>query len=521
MRIKPKPRRASVWALLLFGLVMAAVYLLSAAGVFYPSAPHSIIPKSTLLISQLEPATGEEKRLFAEADPLVLQNVVDELLLSSKLSLVNKASRNQHELIDRLAPESEMQRTLLLMLSRRFTQVATVANNDQVEFQNRVLGRLTPSQQAKLAGNMGMDTHNLWQPIPVDILRKLELNGQNPLNSNCTTGNALHVADHGGKYGGFTADIGWVLMNAMYALETGNCIEFSEQWGHGCDEEGREAGWTCVFKPVQPVGLALSVQQVIRMRSSDANTRRMVRRDELYTPARLERHRYPRLAELVSRADRNSPRFRFPETADLLAFRLVFRWMFQPTERVQRMVADIQKQVLQGFVPEEIAGAHLRFGDKLGLRPGPKEAHAEYQVRDFAERLVLYYKERQLAFPKALFVATDDYEACQGLARLLGDSVTVLTSASQEKDRGFSIVEYRERTSSKDRFAASVRLWADMDLLAKTQVFLGSFQSNVGRTVHLMRFDKPANSTISVDPVGARCAHRTNQLSSHNFWYCP
>jgi hypothetical protein len=157
----------------------------------------------------------------------------------------------------------------------------------------------------------------------------------------------------------------------------------------------------------------------------------------------------------------------------------------------------------------------------VGLRPGPREATpGTYEVNDYAVKLRLHYGAR---LPEVLFVASDDYNAAMLLGELLGPAVRVVTTATPSRDKGFSITEYREAWSDQAKFDAAVRLWADMEMLAEAEVFLGTFQSNVDRMVQLMRFDKPANTTLAVDRFGSsRCSPkaRLNQINSHNFWLC-
>jgi len=414
------------------------------------------------------------------------------------------------------------------LLAREISAISRAANDATVtdDVAQRILANLDVWQRGRISAQMGMDTENKWKPLPDWALKHLERDGANPLNRNCST---LFVPDHEGKYGGFTADLGWMLFSMIYAMENGGCAEFPGAWGHGCDEVTGTPGWTCFFKPVQqrefesPTAPSAKPAEVVVLRSKLPEHRKMVRRDHFFA-AEFRGHRYPRLrAEIKSASMKHGQTFDLDWNADLLSWRLAFRWAFRVNDKVRRKLDAIESVALKGFRPEEIAGAHLRFGDKVGLRPGPKEAHLTYQVSDFAERLALYYAERNRKFPKAVFVASDDYNATLELGRLLGPSVTILTSATPERDRGFSIVEYRNTWTDEAKFEAAVRLWADMEILSRTEVVLLSFQSNIGRTVTLMRFDKPANATLNVDPTGPRCSQqaRRDQIRTHNFWLCP
>jgi hypothetical protein len=453
---------------------------------------------------------------------------------ATKLSIVAKARANEVELIKRL--ESDPTKQVILAVLARWKRLEGGANNQpqpqaipepdlsNADIFSRVLSGMTDTQKNRLARDMSMDPENKWKPLPAWALKTLERDGANPMNRNCSK---VYVPDHEGKYGGFTADCGWMIMSAMFSLENGECMEFPDLWGHGCDDGKPTSGWSCFFKPIQqresgqlnPLSLSLPK---FKLKSGSQEHRRMVRRDQLYTET-FKGHRYPLLNRQINELSASGERFDLDRDADLLAWRLAFRWTFRPNDKVRAKLDSIERAVLKGFLPENIAGAHLRFGDKLGLKPGPREAYMVYQVKDFAERLVLYYEKIKQPFPRAIFVATDDYNASQALGKILGNSVTILTSADPVRDQGFSIVEYRQKWTPEIKFDAAVRLWADMEILSRTQVVLLSFQSNIGRTVQLMRFDKPGSTTISVDPTGSRCSaeNRVAQLRTHNFWLCP
>ena len=125
----------------------------------------------------------------------------------------------------------------------------------------------------------------------------------------------------------------------------------------------------------------------------------------------------------------------------------------------------------------------------------------------------------------------------------------IVTTAQKQRDQGFSILEYRNAWTPqvrlfafhtiyssnlllflllKEKFNAAIRLWADMEILAEGEMFLGSLQSNIVRMVLLLRIDKPANTSMIVENNGgvSRCwrnhaKHKMHQIASHNFWYCP
>jgi len=387
------------------------------------------------------------------------------------------------------------------------TQEPTQPANEPRAPQRAVAKALSAQSDAVHFAEMQMDPLNRWVPIPPERLAWLERDGTTPLARECDNATTV-IAFHNAKYGGFTADMGWALMVSMYSAETaGTCPEFSDAWGHGCDAGQKPASWACFFRPIGR-GQGGGAGVVKKLDSGSQPTRRAVRRDALYGRERGSRHRYPRLAALAGPC--------LDAMADLLAWRLVFRWTFRVNDNVRAKIDAIRARIK---LPARYAGAHIRLGDKVGLRPGPREASpGTYEVNDYAVKLRLHYGARM---PEALFVASDDYNAAVLLGELLG--VAVVTSAEPQRDKGFSITEYRTVWTDQQKFDAAVRLWADMEILAGADAFLGTFQSNVDRTVHLMRFDKAANTTLAVDRFGhSRCSARARdvQITSHNFWLC-
>ena len=390
-----------------------------------------------------------------------------------------------------------------------------------------VLPDLPDRADEKHMREMDMDPLKEYRPVDLARLREIESIGfphVTPLNAYCGKNATWLLPDQGHKFGGFTADIGFVMMVAMYAFETKQCVDFQPAWGHGCGSDMEPQNWLCFFRPIQNYPVAhIPRKQTIVIHSDSFRLRTMVRRDDTYLPT-WKGHRYPRLEELMPNA--------IGPTSDLLAWRLVFRWTFRVRDDVAARVLDIKRKVFEGLLgtgeeysPPRYAAAHIRMGDKLGLKAGPKEAKkGTYCVKDFWKKLELYYsKVVREPFPEVLFVATDDYRAVSELLRLVPSTVRIVTTSVPHRDRGFSIVDYRGAMSSAERFDAAVRMWADLELLAEADAWVGSFQSNVARIVQVMRLTKLANSTLAVDRFStSRCTFENRHSGNrNNAWVCP
>jgi hypothetical protein len=134
----------------------------------------------------------------------------------------------------------------------------------------------------------------------------------------------------------------------------------------------------------------------------------------------------------------------------------------------------------------------VRLGDKVG-RGGNAES-AVYPLEVHLRGLACFYAAS--APPPRMFVASDDYAAVTGLRELVGPGVEVLTLGTPA-DTGH-VQKVLNHADGAQRLAAVLRLWADLELLAQGEVFVGNQRSNVWRTVHLMRGDRPASSSLAV-----------------------
>lgn len=295
------------------------------------------------------------------------------------------------------------------------------------------------------------------------------------------------------NFGGFTADMGWILLVARYAITNGVLMTFPPYWGHGCGD-GSQQRWTCFFQPIIPS-------------SCLANAGKKLKERFVYESVPEDRH------DMKLKAIYNSPDRSVLETRnkkiseysgswlrannDAEAMRQVFHWVFRLRDDVREKVDLRKKKILPEGWTNYIA-VHIRWGDKLGFT---EKDHIREGVNapltDYVNVIRCYYAYSKKQIPNRVFIATDDYEAFLRIKELLGPGFIVITSATPT-DKGFSISQYRDDQQNLAKFESGIRLWADLEILSGGAVLVGNYESNVIRMTHLMRIGKQVNTTLSI-----------------------
>ena len=325
------------------------------------------------------------------------------------------------------------------------------------------------------------------------------------------------------KAGGFTADMGWVLMVARYALIHNKAVQFPRYWGHGCAGNASAGGWTCFFQEITPERCLPQRHMRVNLVMSDSTVRERVKLKDRYIDDLdkgadskfLQRNEeIVRLAGEWLRADN-----------DIQTMRQVFHWIFRLQPHTRALV-KLFKQPLVKALRRPYIAMHVRWGDKVGknnFKGEPIEGEM-VPLRVYRDLVYCYYAQHgSNMIPRTLFVATDDYDAVVELKKLMGKDFHVVTTAHPHH-KGFSITDYHTETEAS-KFDKAVSLWGDMELLAGGEVFVGNMQSNIVRIVHLMRMGKPINTTLqlSLATVGNSCCSRNtgSTFIKNCFWTCP
>lgn len=295
------------------------------------------------------------------------------------------------------------------------------------------------------------------------------------------------------SYGGFTADMGWILMISRYALSLDNArMVFPSEWGHG------PHGWTDMF--IEPYRGPCSRR--IEYSNSDRELRQRVKFKDYYTERR-EYELHPNRGVQSYFGMDSDP------VNDLVTMRRLFNYTFrlnpQVTPRVTREVTARMDEL--DDVP--YVGVHIRWGDKIGRGESGDPRESTYIPVSVYSNLIRDFDYRRV------FVATDDYRAVEELRSDLGPDYTVY-SRTAGSAQGFSINRYFR--GERDRLSGTLDLWIDMELMSRGAIFVGNFESNVARMVHLMRRGPSYNvmDTFRGNDQFSCCRNKYQNC----FWFC-
>jgi hypothetical protein len=287
------------------------------------------------------------------------------------------------------------------------------------------------------------------------------------------------------KWGpGLTAVLGILHDYGRFASAQGFAMRLPafESWIYGGDDGPNGTSWNTFFHEITaPECIGSDAEEVPTHRNNNVSA---------WIRDRFEKAPATRNAEIVRLAGLDGV---LGGGNDVQALRILFRWMFRLQPWARARVEALKAPVLAALAGRPYVAVHVRLGDKVG-RGGIGESPL-FPLGAYLRGVDCFYAAT--APPPHMFVASDDYAAITGLRELVGPSVEVL-SLTTANDTGHVQRNFNHAEGGQ-RLADVLRLWADLELLAKGELFVGNQRSNVLRTVHLMRFDRPANSTLSVD----------------------
>jgi hypothetical protein len=199
-----------------------------------------------------------------------------------------------------------------------------------------------------------------------------------------------------------------------------------------------------------------------------------------------------------------------PGDNDVQAMRLLFRWAFRLQLATRARVAAAQAPALTAIAGRPYLAMHVRWGDKVGRGGLGKDGQESelFPLSFYTQAVACFYSAEakdgadEPQPPRLVFVATDDSAAVTELRKLLGVGFEVLTLAT-ESERGHDESVLMHQSSSQ-RLHAVVRLYAELEILARAELFVGNHKSNVRRLVHHMRFDKAPHSSLTVHTFTGR-----------------
>jgi hypothetical protein len=164
----------------------------------------------------------------------------------------------------------------------------------------------------------------------------------------------------------------------------------------------------------------------------------------------------------------------------------------------------IQRKIKSLNLPRHYTALHVRRGDKIGekkawtSKSGQHESE-RYEIADYFAPLKTN-KNITLSEIENVFIMTDDYKVIQEFSAFLlklKSAIQIYTMCNPESD-GHSTID---RLVEKNYFAEDevIELLSEIEIVRKSEYFLGSFKSNLARYVKLIH-DCPDNC-LSVDGI--------------------
>jgi len=156
-------------------------------------------------------------------------------------------------------------------------------------------------------------------------------------------------------------------------------------------------------------------------------------------------------------------------------------WRYQPdvAEKINQIIETIS-------INEPFIGLHIRQGDK-------KTEVDLFNPEDYIR------KAEKLTAIKTAFVATDDYSVIEQLQQKFTQwrFYTLCTPS----ERGYKHDEFLDMSKDK-KFYSLIRFFAEMDILEKSDLFIGTFSSNIAMN---MGFRKEENQVFGLDSDRWKC----------------
>ncbi|GHV21198.1 hypothetical protein FACS1894174_04290 [Bacteroidia bacterium] len=153
---------------------------------------------------------------------------------------------------------------------------------------------------------------------------------------------------------------------------------------------------------------------------------------------------------------------------------MTWRYNDQTKARVQDLISSLH-------LPESYIGFHVRAGDK----------RIETSLLDVSKYISSIPEDYPL---KNAFVLTDDYLIVEKFRKLLnGWNIYTLCG---EEERGYFHEEFQKKRDSEFIRKSHELLFASMDILSKSNLFIGTFSSNPGMYLGMVM---PPEKTFSVD----------------------
>ena len=135
-------------------------------------------------------------------------------------------------------------------------------------------------------------------------------------------------------------------------------------------------------------------------------------------------------------------------------------WVYKPNVQ-----AEVMQYISSISMPNEYLGVHIRRGDKV----------MEYDMQDIKKYMTLLEQHSSL---RVAFVLTDDYRTFLDLEKEYPD--WEFHTLCEKSECGYYHDEFMKGMSIENITRRHIKLFASMDILSQSQLFVGSYSSNPG-----------------------------------------
>lgn len=248
---------------------------------------------------------------------------------------------------------------------------------------------------------------------------------------------------------------------------------FGRYWNYGC---APYTAWQCYFVP----SAATSSDTCDRMHTcaelADLDVSGISTHDCIVISTEQSANRAAAVMQILSRGQKDLPRS--------LAKRI---WQLNSRTRnlVDTLLREAGVPLRHDGVHGKYIGVHVRRGDKRKEVP-------LIPLRRYAEAVRKLVKDAKVP----VFIAGDDGTSVRALRELLS-GWKILAVRGAEGRTGHDQARMN-RGYMKRNYERVVELLAEIEALAGSSVFVGTFSSNLGRFVHVLR-EGEGNSSVSLD----------------------
>lgn len=242
------------------------------------------------------------------------------------------------------------------------------------------------------------------------------------------------------------------------------CVRESRYWNYGC---APNKGWSCYFSS-PPCAQTHICPELARLPPRAVWSSRCV----LVSTQKSMSH----ISDVALRLAAQHP------VSESAFFRHIANSLWKTNSQTSKALAKILKRTR--LEPRNYIAVHIRRGDKrreVALPPLKKYARAV--------RIMAHANE-------PIFIATDDGSVLYEMRKRLPDR-TIVMLPSAAKRTGHLQAE-QNRVWMKRRYDDVVDLIAEIELLRRARIFIGTFSSNLGRLVYVLR-NTDEHDSVSLD----------------------